>query len=100
MHVIIWEFEVKPDRLSEFVAAYSANGAWAQLFRQAKGYLGTELLSATGGPARYVTIDRWHSAEDFIRFQADFAESYRALDAVCESLTMTEREIGSFSPAV
>jgi heme-degrading monooxygenase HmoA len=99
MHVIMWEFEVHPDRRSEFVAAYSANGAWVQLFRQAKGYLGTELLSSTSGPARYVTIDRWNTVEDFKRFQAEFAGSYRALDAVCESLTMTEREIGTFWPA-
>ncbi len=38
MHGIVWEFEIKPERAVEFVAAYAPNGAWAQLFSQAEGY--------------------------------------------------------------
>lgn len=97
MHVIIWEFQVRAERRNEFIAAYNADGAWAQLFRQATGYLGTELLCAEEAPAIFLTIDRWSTADDFKAFQEDFEESYQALDAACASLTTSERKIGSFA---
>jgi heme-degrading monooxygenase HmoA len=74
MHVILWQFEVAAEKAAAFVAAYSGNGAWAQLFRQAPGYLGTELLRCAEDPKHYMTIDRWSSAEDFTRFQRDFGD--------------------------
>ncbi len=45
MHVIVWEFQVKPERLGEFCAAYGPGGEWAMLFRLADGYEGTDLLT-------------------------------------------------------
>ena len=69
MHVIMWEFQVHPDKVREFVAAYGSNGEWSQLFRLAAGYEGTELLSSTNDAARFVTIDRWNHIDDYARFQ-------------------------------
>jgi len=46
MHVIMWGFVVRPEKVREFISAYKADGAWAQLFSPAAGYGGTELLSA------------------------------------------------------
>jgi heme-degrading monooxygenase HmoA len=99
MYVILWEFEVSAENAADFVVAYGANGAWAQLFRQAAGYIGTELLRCAEDPTHYVTIDRWSSAEDFTRFQQDFGDRYNALDAELEGLTLTETKIGSFTSA-
>jgi hypothetical protein len=31
MHVIVWEFVVRPDKIRDFIAAYKADGDWAQL---------------------------------------------------------------------
>lgn len=97
MHVIIWEFAVRPDKIHDFVAAYKADGDWARLFSLAEGYLGTELLSSEEAPERYVTIDRWRSVDDFVRFQAQFGDQYRLLDQRLELLTLSERKLGSFS---
>jgi len=96
MHVIVWEFTVKPEKVQDFVAAYKTDGDWAQLFRQAEGYGGTELLVATDGAERYVTIDRWRRAEDFAAFQERFGDKYRALDQQFEGLTLSEKKLGSF----
>lgn len=99
MHVILWQFEVAAEKAADFILAYGGDGAWAQLFRQASGYLGTELLCSADESTRYITIDRWNSAEDFTRFQQDFADRYKTLDAELESLTRSERKIGSFTSA-
>jgi hypothetical protein len=59
MYVIVWEFVVRSERVDAFVAAYKSDGSWAQLFAQADGYIGTELLSASDRDhMKYVTIDR------------------------------------------
>src|ERR1700730_7065660 len=99
MHVILWQFEVAAENAADFVAADGADGAWAQLFRQSSGYLGTELLCCAEAPAQYITIDRWSSAEDFNRFQRDFGNRYKALDGEFKGLTCSERKIGSFTSA-
>jgi heme-degrading monooxygenase HmoA len=98
MYVIVWEFVVRPEKIDAFVAAYKSDGAWAQLFAQADGYIGTELLLATERDQgmTYVTIDRWQHAEDFTRFQEQFGNEYKALDTELEGMTVSERKMGTF----
>jgi heme-degrading monooxygenase HmoA len=91
---ILWTYRIEPGWAALFEAIYGPNGDWAQLFRQAEGYRGTELLRE--GDGRYATIDRWSSAADFARFKQRFAEDYERLDARCEGLTEAEDFIGSF----
>jgi heme-degrading monooxygenase HmoA len=94
MIAILWTYRVKPESVPAFEAIYSPEGEWAKLFRQAAGYLGTELLRQPDG--RYATIDRWSKSADFDRFKKGFAPAYEALDRRCESLTLEERFVGSF----
>jgi heme-degrading monooxygenase HmoA len=97
MHVILWEFLVLPDQVQRFLQAYKREGEWAQLFSQAEGYRGTELLSSVEDEGRFVTLDRWDSAEDFARFQERFGPQYRDLDAQFEDLTESETKLGRFT---
>jgi hypothetical protein len=32
MHIILWKFTVREERIQEFVGAYGSDGDWAQLF--------------------------------------------------------------------
>jgi len=98
MYVIVWEFVVRPEKVTAFVAAYKPDGAWARLFTQADGYIGTELLRSTDSDqaATFVTIDRWKTAEGFARFQERFGSDYRRLDTQLEGLTSRERKLGTF----
>ena len=94
MYVLIWEFTVRPEQVPAFEAAYGPAGAWVALFRRAPGYRGTELLAAGGG--RYLTLDRWTDRAAYAAFRQSAAPDYAALDAQCEALTASEREIGAF----
>jgi heme-degrading monooxygenase HmoA len=80
-----------------FVSAYRPGGKWAQLFNLADGYLGTKRLSSTDDAARFVTIDRWRSSEDYARFHERFNQQYRSLDAQLEQLTLSETKLGTFT---
>jgi heme-degrading monooxygenase HmoA len=70
MYVVLWEYQVKAEKQSEFETTYSANGAWVDLFKTGTGYLGTELLHNENEPLRYLTIDRWDSTESYEAFQS------------------------------
>jgi heme-degrading monooxygenase HmoA len=98
MYIILWEFLVEPEKVFAFVANYKSTGAWAKLFEQAEGYVGTQLLSSieTGENAKFITIDRWKTAEDFERFRKQFSVEYRTLDTQFESLALDERKLGTY----
>lgn len=95
-HVRVWQFQPVPGREEAFAAAYSGDGVWAQLFRQADGFVGTTLLAPAEPSGPWLTLDRWESLSAFDRFQADRGEAYRRLDAELMPLTADERFIGAF----
>ena len=95
----IWEFEVHPEHVVAFRWHYGEGGAWTQLFRRARGYLGTRLLEDQSEPLRFVTIDTWSSVEEYEAFRAAYASEYAALDRLCEGLTVRETHIGHFTSA-
>ena len=95
-YAYVWEFHVAPDRAEEFLAAYGPSGAWSRLFRQSSGYVETLLLQDQATPGRFVTIDRWSSADAHDAFQAKFREEYETLDRACEALTRHEASLGTY----
>ena len=80
MHVIIWEFTVREEHIQEFISACDSDGDWANLFRRAQGYLGTQLLRSSHEPNIFLTVDRWESAACFEVFQERFGTEYKKLD--------------------
>jgi heme-degrading monooxygenase HmoA len=99
MHIIVWEFTVREQHIQQFISAYSSDGDWANLFRRAEGFLGTQLLRSSVEPNTFLTIDRWESVASFETFKKRFGTEYKKLDAQMESYTSSEREVGVFSEA-
>lgn len=98
-YIAIWEFTVPADQTSAFIEAYGPAGLWAQLFRRAAGYRGSELYQDRETPHRFVTLDFWLSEQSWRDFTTAFAADYEALDRSCEHLTTSERPLGSFALA-
>lgn len=92
----LWEFHVKPEKISAFEQIYGPDGAWATLFRSSLDHRGTELIRDLDRLGRYLTLDHWTSPEAFRRFKQDHQGEYAALDKLCESLTEKETLIGNF----
>lgn len=95
-HVIVWEFRVQPPTRAEFLLNYGPDGTWAQLFRRAPGFRGTELLHDPHDPQRYFTLDHWDSEAAFVAFRDQFAKEYEALDAICSACIEGESILGRF----
>jgi heme-degrading monooxygenase HmoA len=71
---LVFSYEVRDT--GAFEDAYGANGEWAQFFRAASGYIGTELLRDVEIPGRYLVVDRWESAEAYNAFAAANRDEY------------------------
>ena len=97
-YVYVWEFMVERERERDFERAYAADGEWVRLFRQATGYIRTELLRDRANPSRFVTIDYWASEAAFAAFRSRFAKEFEALDARFAAWTTSEKEVGRFEP--
>ena len=74
MIALVFSYEVRD--AEAFEAAYGADGDWAQFFRQARGYIGTELLRDVETPSRYLVVARWETAEAYNVFAAERREEY------------------------
>lgn len=98
MFVYAWVYEVYPGMADEFREMYGPDGPWVALFRQAPGYLDTQLLRDRNDQTRFMTIDRWHSEDAFARFRANFRDQFEHLDRLGEQLTLTENPLGEFEP--
>ena len=96
MLAIVWEYRVKQEGVTEFERIYSSDGLWTKLFERADGYLGTELLKDLSDSYRYVTLDRWTSAQHYEAFLSQWKTEYAALDARCEGLTHDEFLVGKW----
>ena len=94
MIAILWRYNVRPERIADFVRIYTSDGEWAKLFAKASGYLGTELLRE--GEGNYLTIDRWRARADFDTFLSLHRAEYEALDKICDGWTLKEERLGAF----
>jgi heme-degrading monooxygenase HmoA len=96
MYMIVWTFRPRPGRAADFEREYGPAGSWAALFRDAPGYLGTDLLRAANGSDQYLTVDRWESSAAYEAFLVARRTEYEAMDHACEALTVSEERVGDF----
>jgi quinol monooxygenase YgiN len=94
--VYIWEYQVKADRLDEFMRVYGPQGEWVKLFQKGTGYISTDLHQDVSDPGRFLTVDSWRSAADRDRFRKEFADEFERLDRYCEQFTARETLVGEF----
>ena len=95
---VIWRFTIRPELRRQFESIYGPNGRWATLFAKSHDFRGTDLLRSGTEPHTYFTIDRWESEASFKDFKKKFADEYAALDRECEVLTVSETNLGNFTP--
>lgn len=97
--VVIWEFRVRAGMGKRFEKDYGADGIWAQLFQKEGAYVGTELVRDSKLERTYLTLDFWTSREAYEKFRERTREAYKAIDAKCEEMTESEREVGRYERA-
>jgi len=92
--VALYRYRVAPGRAAAFEAAYGPAGDWARLYREAPGYLGTDLWRDPAAPGVYLLADHWASAADRDAGIRSLGERYRALDRRFGDLHEQEELLG------
>lgn len=94
-HVRLWKYRVTAEMQEKFVGHYHMDGTWAHLFRQARGYLGTQLWRDSVDSEIFYTADHWLDQAAFDEFLGKFRSQYEKLDAEFADLTVTESFLGA-----
>ena len=59
MIAIMWQFDVKNGRETEFEQLYGADGEWTAMNRQSRSYLGSSFLRDQNRSLRYIIVEYW-----------------------------------------
>jgi heme-degrading monooxygenase HmoA len=94
MYRIVWQYEVRPERLAEFEQVYGPEGEWVQFFRSSPDFVGTELYRSTANRMQFATVDVWRSRPAYESFRKANSERYGKLDEWCSQFTAHERALG------
>ena len=94
----LWEYDVPPESERQFLAHYAPDGTWAQLFRRARGYVGTQLYRDRRRAGHYLTVDHWQDETAYREFRRQLGSEFEALDQACAGLTRREAHLGDFEP--
>ena len=94
MYRIVWEYDVRPEEVTQFEQVYGSDGLWVKFFHNSEDYLGTELFRSAVQPNRFITLDRWRSRVAYENFRKNYAADYAHLDDWCERLVEHERTLG------
>jgi heme-degrading monooxygenase HmoA len=94
--VLALVFSYETHGAEEFERAFGQDGEWAEFFRPARDYIGTELLRDVETPSRYLVIDRWESADAYNTFVAEHREEYMRRVDETRFLYDSELRFGTF----
>lgn len=95
--IYIWQYNVRAERVDDFVRIYGPDGKWAKLFANSTGYRGTALLRDPAQSNLFVTVDAWDSPSAFETFKHEQAVEYALLDQQCEQLMQDETFVGAYT---
>jgi hypothetical protein len=59
MIAIMWQFDVKDGRETEFEQLYGVDGEWTAMNRHTRSYLGSSFLRDQSRSSRYIVIEYW-----------------------------------------
>ena len=90
MIAIMWQFDVKNGRETEFEQLYGVEGEWTAINRHTRSYLGSSFLHDQNRSSRYIVIEYWSEMIVYEQHRtyrsADIASFEARRTAVVESI--------------
>lgn len=97
MIAIMWQFEVKQGRESDFEELYGIEGEWTAMNRHARSYLGTSFLRDQNRSSRYLIIEYWSEMLVYEQHRAYRSDVIASLEEKRRTLIESVEPIGVFS---
>lgn len=97
MIAIVWQFDVKPGRVSDFERFYGADGDWTAVNRHSRSYLGTSFLRDQNEDARYLVIEYWSEMLVYEQHRSFGGDERAKLEALRAELVEAVEPMGIYT---
>ena len=97
MIAILWQFDVRAGRETDFEHFYGADGDWTSVNRHSRSYLGSAFLRDQTQPSRYVLIEYWSEMLVYEEHKTFQKERMRDLEAHRSELVASFEPLGVFT---
>ena len=97
MIAIMWQFEVKAGKETEFEQLYGVNGEWARMSRGTRSYLGSSFLRDQNQSSRYIVIEYWSEMVVYEEHRAYRSDAIDSLETRRTQLVESVEPLGTFT---
>ena len=97
MIAIVWQFDVKDGRESEFEEFYGVNGEWTTLNRHTRSYLGSSFLRDQNRTSRYIVVEYWSEMLVYEEHRAYRSDAIASLEERRTELVESVEPTGIFT---
>jgi hypothetical protein len=97
MIAIMWQFDVKHGRETEFEKFYGADGEWTSMNRHTRSYLGSSFLRDQNRSSRYMVIEYWSEMLVYEQHKAYRSDAIDLLEGRRAALVESVEPIGIFT---
>jgi hypothetical protein len=97
MIAIVWQFDVRHGRESEFERLYGVDGEWTKLNRQTRSYLGSSFLKDQNRAARYVLVEYWSEMLVYEQHRSSRTKAIESLEKRSAELVEATEPLGIFT---
>ena len=97
MIAIVWQFDVKSGRETEFEELYGAHGEWTSMNRHTRSYLGSSFLRDQNRSLRYLVIEYWSEMVVYEEHRAYLAAAMASFEYRRAALVDASEPMGIFT---
>jgi hypothetical protein len=97
MIAIMWQFEVKNGRETEFEKLYGVGGEWTAINRHTRSYLGSSFLHDQSRSSRYIVIEYWSEMLVYEQHRSSRSAAVKSLEERSRTLVETIEPLGIFT---
>jgi hypothetical protein len=97
MIAIVWQFDVKSGRHTEFEQFYGADGDWTKMNRHTRSYLGSSFLRDQNRALRYLVIEYWSEVLVYEEHRAYRSDALTSLEERRAALVDSVEPMGVFT---
>jgi quinol monooxygenase YgiN len=97
MIAIMWNFEVKKGRETEFERLHGVDGEWTIVNRNTRSYLGSSFLRDQNRSSRYIVIEYWSEMIVYEQHRARRSEVIASIEERRATLVESVEPLGIFT---
>jgi hypothetical protein len=97
MIAIVWQFDIRAGKETEFEQFYGADGEWTAVNRHSRSYLGSSFLRDQNRSSRYMVIEYWSEMLVYEQHKTYKSDEITKLDTRRKELVAAAEPVGVFT---